>query len=192
MRLGTRSVSLSSERIERRIFYRLPWTGDADRNNDNGQLLVLRAQKILQSDVADASLLRGRIVVIGSSSPVAGDIQATPIGMMPGSLVLINAMSTLMRGEQLHDVGFAGTIGIELLLIAIVSVLFAVLPAATALVLALLLVVIGSVTVGFAALNSGVWIDSVLPALGVIVHEIVHRVQHYLHELKHAPYKHMR
>ncbi|HET9392516.1 MAG TPA: CHASE2 domain-containing protein [Candidatus Rubrimentiphilum sp.] len=192
LRLRSVTVSLSSNGIERRIFYRLPWPANADDSNDDGRLLVLKAGTILSHAASDASLLRGKVVVIGSSAAVAGDREATPLGIMPGSVVLINAISTLIRGDQLHDLGVVGTIGIELFLIVLVSYLFAVLPATPALVLSLAIVFAGTLTVGFAALNSGAWIDSVFPAVGVILHEAFHRARDYIHALKQTPYKHTR
>jgi len=56
-----------------------------------------------------------------------------------------------------------------------VSLLFLFLPANSALLLSLALIVLGSLTVGFVALNSGVWFDCVLPLGGVILHEVVAR-----------------
>jgi len=187
---GGVSVTLSNSGIDRRIFYRLPWTQDADDTNDGGRLIVLPARRILANTESDSSLVRGKIVVIGSSASVAGDSEATPLGMMPGSLVLINAMNTIARGDQLHETGFAGSMAIEVLLIVLVSFLFAVLPSAIALAISLVLLFAGTLTIGFIALNSGVWIDTVLPTLGVIAHEAVHRLRHYVHSLKHTPYKH--
>lgn len=47
----------------------------------------------------------GRVVVIGSSSALSRDRHATPVGDMPGSLIMINAIDQIARREVLREDG---------------------------------------------------------------------------------------
>ena len=47
--------------------------------------------------------LTGKIVVIGASYAAANDLHATPIGEMPGALVVINEMNALLEFGQIRE-----------------------------------------------------------------------------------------
>ena len=173
--LARSTLTLSESGLDRRVFFRIPWTRANERP---GLAVVLPAESIARDPRADAAILRGRIVVIGTSYAASGDLHMTPLGEMPGALVLINAINSLVRGDEIHDAGWGVTVGIELGLILVVSALFAALPAGIALCISLGLIVTGSLTIGFVAFNSGVWLDSVIPLSGVILHEVIARTRH--------------
>jgi hypothetical protein len=47
-----------------------------------------------------ASFFEDRLVIIGNSSPDAGDIHSTPLGSMPGMYVMGNSLQTILSGSQ--------------------------------------------------------------------------------------------
>ena len=201
LRLGTNVLALSGDEIEQRVFYsiapdRRAYSLPADQlamqpaNAGADQFVMLSAADIVGHPEARADLLRGRVVVIGGAS-LRDDVHPTPLGLMPGSLVLINAVDTLL-GRQIRTVGIWYTVLLEVLLITVVSLLFAALtpPAATA--LSLLAIGVCILTLGMALFDTGVWLDFVMPTLGVLGHEIIHAAHRRIESLRHDPFKHER
>jgi CHASE2 domain-containing sensor protein len=88
---------------DRLVHYSLRWNGPdwtssqvvvRDDARKRPLLSVLPAQRIL-SGAANAfedtgDLFKGAIVVVGASNIAAGDLQNTPVGDMPGAMVLLN------------------------------------------------------------------------------------------------------
>lgn len=102
-----------------RIVYSLPSSDvDVDRSTAAaGQQALVELQRKLNgvynrclaaslwdqnSACATPDLLRDRIVVLGSSAPYRGDWHYTPLGEMPGSLILVNAIRSAIVYGQSH------------------------------------------------------------------------------------------
>ena len=103
---------------------------------------VVPAGSITQDSSAGAAL-QDRIVVIGSSwDPL--DVHRTPIGEMPGSLVLINEVNSLEHGDVLREPGVMGRYALEIALILFVSLVFALVPPAYALVVVVAAIALGT------------------------------------------------
>ncbi len=68
--------------------------------------------------------LKGKIVIIGNSSPDMGDIHRTPVGSLPGMYIIGNAINTLSRGLQPKESGRWLTIHIELFVILLAAYMF--------------------------------------------------------------------
>jgi hypothetical protein len=186
LQIGRHPVALSENGGLRRVFYRIPWVPasvhftpppDAPRT-----LVPMSAEEITEKHGANSKRLAGKVVVIGTSTgeSESGDMHLTPLGAMPGSLVMINAINALLRGDEVIPANWFVTIAIEVVLILLISVLFTRFTAGPALFLSIVVVVFGSLTLGFRAFNSGVWIDSVVPLAGVILHELVARTHHHV------------
>jgi CHASE2 domain-containing sensor protein len=117
-----------------------------------------------------SALFDGRVVVIGQSYVEAGDQHYTPMGQMPGSLVLINAIDSMVRYPLIQPLSEWKTLPISLLLIIVVGYIFARWNSAwgplisTALALPILAIV------SFYLFTYGIWIDFVLPVVGILIH----------------------
>jgi len=66
-----------------------------------GQIPTVPFWKVLQGSVP-AEEIRGKIVLIGSTSEIAHDICPTPVGLMPGIVVIANGILTLLTGAFIH------------------------------------------------------------------------------------------
>jgi hypothetical protein len=168
------SIILTEHGLQRRIIYRIPW--DALHGVVSGPAVgaVLRADPISQGGLVDGSVLQDRIVVIGSSwDPL--DVHRTPIGEMPGTLVLINEVNSLEQGDVLAEPSVPARYALEIGLILFVSLVFALVPPAYALIVVVAAIAIGTLTLGLIAFNAGVWVDSVIPLIGVLLHEVISR-----------------
>jgi CHASE2 domain-containing sensor protein len=102
--------------------------------------------------------------------------------MMPGTLVLINAIQALVQNDSLRETPEALRIAVEGALILVLSALSLYLPVAAAVSVSILFVIVSALTFGFVFLNMGYWIDPVLPLLGIFMHNLfefgVHRFRH--------------
>jgi CHASE2 domain-containing sensor protein len=135
----------------------------------------------------DPAVAAGRIVVIGGSYLDNPDLHRTPLGLMPGTLILINAIQALVQNDSLRETPAALRIGIEGALILVLSALSVYLPAAAALIVSILFVIASALTFGFVFLNMGYWIDPVLPLLGIFMHNLFEfSVHRWRHRSKHA------
>jgi CHASE2 domain-containing sensor protein len=172
------TAAVTDEPLRRRIIYRIPLPGaDADRQAGP---VVVKASTITTNPLGMPSpppFFENRIVVIGSSFEEGGDADhPTPVGPMPGSFVLVNELNALLRHEDLKEAPLPVVLVVESVLILIISVLFAEYKPALAGRLALSTVVLASLTVGLFAFALGFWFDSVIPLIGVLIHEQVELV----------------
>jgi CHASE2 domain-containing sensor protein len=181
LRLGKATLTLAEDDISRRVSYRIPWKPNDP--NATAPAVTLPAGEITKNPQAVSTILAGRVVVIGASFTASRDIHMTPIGPMPGALVLINAIDSLLSGHNLNEPNWLLTLVIEFVLILIVSAFFAYLRPGWALTASLATILVGTLTVGFVAFNSGIWIDSVVPLLAVTAHEFIDRVHHHVSRL---------
>jgi hypothetical protein len=167
------SLVLTERGLQRRIVYRIPWDGPNETVRGSMLGAVVPAGSITQDSSAGA-VLQDRIVVIGSSwDPL--DVHRTPIGEMPGSLILINEVNSLERGDVLREPGVVGRYALEVALILFVSLVFALVPPAYASVVVVAGIAFGTLTLGLVAFNAGIWVDSVIPLAGVMLHEVISR-----------------
>jgi hypothetical protein len=184
--LGARQLNLVGGRINDRIIYKIPWTNDAVDPNQvdsvihQGQAVPLvthlSAGVITGSgSTFDPSILKNRIVVIGGSFAENRDTYLTPIGMMPGAMILINAMHSLLQYGQMERPSPWLLYGLELVLILIASVIFALTETFTAKLISGLVTLVLLLPLTFSFFKYGLWLDFALPLLGVQIHETVTR-----------------
>jgi len=116
------TLSTKPSDLEQRIFYKFhPSTSLA------GQLSRISARLITERDAGQPlsrEWVAGKIVVIGISFESGKDMHATPIGDMPGAVVVINQINALMEFGQFQEVSRSIRWTGLLLLIAIFSLSF--------------------------------------------------------------------
>jgi CHASE2 domain-containing sensor protein len=120
--LGKRLIlSAKPSDLEQRIFYKFQTTTSlADSFSHVPALLITeRTDQPLSPD-----LVAGKTVVIGSSYEAGKDLHETPIGEMPGAMVVINQINALMEFGQFQEVSRAIRWAGLLLLIVIFSLSF--------------------------------------------------------------------
>ena len=68
----------------------------------NAVIIILPAQRYAESPpVASLEVLKNSIVVIGGSYGEGRDVHLTPLGEMPGALIIINAIHTLLEHGEI-------------------------------------------------------------------------------------------
>jgi CHASE2 domain-containing sensor protein len=121
------TISTNHRSIQQRIMFRIPWLNDEiPPNNNNVPILtILSAQPYAESPLqASLKELNGGIVVIGGSYGRRGenDVHSTPIGDMPGALVIINAIHTLLQDMTIKPVSMWILFAIAIVFITVTTV----------------------------------------------------------------------
>lgn len=158
-------------------FFFVPPAANAEVQPTLSHRLVSRG--IASGAVNEHFSLRDKIVLIGVSSADAGDMHTTPVGRLPGLFVHGNAINTLVHAGQtqisakLHwwSEGF---------LIIVAAIIFALLPPGFAkLAVSLLLLSLLPIAYWY-FLQTGHFINIVLPLVGIGLHETTDRIKHSL------------
>ena len=188
LRIGERIIVLGEEG---RVLFDIPWRlpeGEArplvetTAGRRTPLLTVISADALLDAyeGPGPGGVLDGAVAVIGGSYSEGFDVHATPIGRMPGALILINAAHTALQFPQaaLYPPPLWQEWLLAGLLIAAVALFFTLLPLGAAMGLSLLLTLAVTLGANFSWLRAGVWVDVTLPVLGIVVHRWVGSIEH--------------
>ncbi len=170
-------IALTEEPFERRFFMRIGW----HRNGEAADVPEVGAESIAAGRAESArSLFADKIVFIGST--FGSDYHFTPLGRVPGVVVQMNELNSLLAGDWLREPSPAMHYTIEIALVVLLSALLAVLATGWALALTAALIALAAVTLGLAAFNLGIFVDSIVPFAGIFLHEFAHRAYHGVKE----------
>ena len=175
-------IEPSEEEIPERIIYSLRWPPDSGptrmvRLADGSTVpVLLRIPAGLASDTSqpiDARLLAGRVVVVGASDADSRDWYATPMGRMPGMMLIVNSIESLRRyGQYGKSPGVLRWLVVGGLLI-LTSVAYARYHPMVATLLITPLIYLAVLPLSFYVFTSGAWLDFTAPVLGVQLHELI-------------------
>jgi hypothetical protein len=127
------TMSTDHQNVQQRIMYRIPgYDTDASEspkyvvhdNNDVPILTVFSAQPYAESPSQESlEIMTGSIVVIGGSYNLGGanDVHPTPIGDMPGALVVINAIYSVLQEITIKPVSIWLWFAIAVVFIVIIT-----------------------------------------------------------------------
>jgi CHASE2 domain-containing sensor protein len=110
------------------------------------------------------------IAVIGASYQDSRDIHLTPLGEMPGSLVLVNAIDTLQTTGILQTSNPWLKVSIIVLIIIGASTAFALLSTLRASILMIALIALTMGPLSYWLLKQGIWLDFGAPIIGIYLH----------------------
>jgi len=167
---GDRSVRLDAHGVDQRVIYSY---SDAPREGTASPGLERISAAALLKHLPGASPepVRGRIVVIGASYDASRDRHETPVGSMPGALVLLNASKSLNQFGQIHGPSTRAVLLIEASLILLMAWFFSRFDSWWATLLTGSLIILILVPVSFWWFRYGVWIDLAAPILAMAVHQ---------------------
>lgn len=177
----------TGDEVSKRIIYRVRWQDDAialgpivrpPAIGPTPLVSVRPAKAVLDLPVATAATagagpgFANRIVIIGGSYADSGDWHRTPIGLMPGALLIVNAIEALILGGTPHEPGTVLSIAISLGFILGVSLLVSVFrPVIAAWLSSLLILVV--MLMSLPSFKSGVVLDLAVPSVGIFLHDIL-------------------
>lgn len=156
-------LSTKPTNLEHRIFYKYhPGSVQADWYSRVRASLVTDPQP---SRPLSTEWLMGKVVVIGASFATANDAHATPLGEMPGALVVVNEINALLEFGQIQEMGARTKWAVLLALIVAFSLSFSYFTKTWGTRVARLLVNAILVPVSLWFFQYGWWLDVVFPLL---------------------------
>lgn len=171
-----------SNDLSSRVIYTLPWKnkkGESYPPSKEGMLLLnpIPANSFLPNPQQYSELLKGSIVVIGGSYQDSRDIHPTPLGSMPGYLVLINSIFSLVRFGQLESMSFVKYLFIESSLILLISYIFARFNSLKSMLILIFAIIIILMPASIYFFRLGIWLSFLTPLLGVFLHQLIAYVE---------------
>ncbi|MBV9341124.1 MAG: CHASE2 domain-containing protein [Acidobacteria bacterium] len=179
-RLEISAANGEADDVGQRIVYAMRWEPNAPQAvNQRGQVNFeiydrVRAMEVVgKNPPRDPANVEDRVVVIGGSYEDGRDFYETPLGRMPGALIIINSIHSLTQYGQIQP----KTRFVEFLLgaagIVIVAAFFAWIHHLWAMLLSALVVLFLSGFVSFELFKSGQWLNFALPLLAIWVHNFL-------------------
>ena len=150
-------------------------------------LETMTAGMITENPAPPKASLRGAVVMVGASFADSRDLYPTPFGTMPGALIIINALNSLMQHGQLHPPATWALFVVGTLLIALMAYIVAVAQSVWRLLLWTSILLILIVPMSFFAFQHGVWLNFVMPLLAVQLHCLARRFEDSFRRPKGAP-----
>lgn len=170
-------LTLRDDELGRRILYAFPWKlkeGEARqtipwRGHADYPLLTVRSAYSLseQQENAAAAQWEGQIVVIGASFADSRDGFMTPLGEMPGALVLINTLQSLLQHGETHAPPLWLMLIAESVVVLLLSIIFAYFSSFWGVIVSGAVVIFGMVPASFILFKEGVWLNFALPVVVV-------------------------
>ena len=155
------------ERIGERIIYTLPW-----KSGSTAELFYRPAHKITEAKRKSSdSAVKGRIVMIGASYRDSRDHYQTPLGEMPGALIIVNAIKSLHLFGQIEPPPFLIKWMLELALITLMSWAFARFSSLPGAMISGVVMIAIFLPASFYLFKYGLWIDFAVPLLGIQCHQ---------------------
>ena len=175
-------VPLDDRSLISRMRFRFDWShnryGDFSSSIVGGRtertLVVIPAMLALQYPLEKAeNTLRGAIVLIGNTHYDSTDMHITPLGEMPGVLLVANAIYSLLNNGVMKQPHMAVVMVIEIVLILLLAALFTWVSTRYTLWVGLPLGLLLLFLVAVGLFYFGVWFDYVTPLFGPITHQLI-------------------
>jgi hypothetical protein len=170
---GTSNLEAHDEfELANRIFFKFHFPPDPS------QVRVIPAIRLLEP-VRNENGFAGGLVVIGQSFEAARDQHATPLGVMPGAMVLVNSLDSMLDLKLLRPPGEVCKYLFELGSIILIGYVFARFDSFIATLVILITFVPLLLVLNYQLLRWSVWLDVSLPLLGIFAHRIIAGLEEY-------------
>lgn len=174
------SLHAKPDEVAQRILYTQPWRlkpGQArptflSQNGTESPALSIRSALPIGRQAVDSAWLAGRVVVIGASFTESRDRYATPLGQMPGPLVLVNSIQSLYQYGEFTPPPLGVKLLIEAALIVVMSITFAYFNSFWGMVLSGGFIFTMLLPISFMLFRYGVWLDFAIPLIAVQLHQM--------------------
>ncbi|GEM_PF-1158707 len=181
--LHYRALDSHSHGIGERLIYSQPWP---PQTQEVLKIPALTAEGCAAKPAdCDAELLRGRIVVIGSSHQASHDLHHTPLGDMPGMMVIVNAIKSFHQFGQTSTPPSWVKWLLEAALILLMAWAFARFNSMSGALVSGGLIILVLAPVSFYLFKFGVWVDFAIPIIGMQLHQMVAQYEEEVHLRRH-------
>jgi CHASE2 domain-containing sensor protein len=195
LNIGNWKLNVGGSRTSQRILYGIPWKpggGGIGQLVDlpGGQAPILyhfEAERVLAAVPPPADAVKGRVVVIGASFAESRDIHGTPLGEMPGAMILINSIHSLSQYEELQPPSCMTEYGLLIVLLFLMSLLFAGSHHFWAMLVSGALVIFLLVPLSVWFFQHGRWLDYAIPLVVVQLHNMTAECEEALEVRKRRP-----
>ncbi|OKO78791.1 hypothetical protein AC630_18305 [Bradyrhizobium sp. AS23.2] len=191
------AISVDHLDVSSRVLYRADWNasrialgGDIVSTDGQTPLVAVRPAGLVSSGDSTSPVpgLDGRIAVIGGSFADSGDWYSTPLGRMPGAMLLINAIEALTINGTPREPNVVEAIAISFVIIVMTSVLAAFFRPIVAAPLAaggIFLIMLISLPL----FRSGVVVNLAVPAVGAAFYDLGATLVEKYHQLRSLGWK---
>ncbi|MBV6447143.1 tetratricopeptide repeat protein [Nitrosomonas sp.] len=121
-----RPIELAAQGVQQRLIYSIP--DPSAKRIKEARFTLIPAWLITEKDEQTPNsdeLINDKIVIIGASYPDSRDLHQTPVGEMPGALVIMNAIQSLFEYGQMKEPPILIILIIEIMLILLMAWAFA-------------------------------------------------------------------
>jgi hypothetical protein len=186
------NIEIDNSDVNRRVLYRVEWRSHAvslgqDVRTADGQtpLVAVRPASLVLAGDERAPIpgLGGKFVVIGGSFADSGDWYDTPLGRMPGAVLLINAIQALTLSGTPREPSTLETLLISSVIILMTSILAAFFrpivagPLAGAGIFLIMLI-------SLPRFQSGVVLNLAIPAVGAAAHDLFFKIVEQVRQIR--------
>lgn len=182
LHLAGMSLKLNKDELGQRILFAFPWKlkeGEARQAIRWGAqaeypLLTVKPAFLITEGpaVQPATDWRGQIVVIGASFADSRDLFMTPVGEMPGALLLINTLQSLLQYGETHTPPLWLMLMVEVMIILVLSIVFVYVSSFWGVVLSGAFVIFIMFPLSFFFFQDGIWLNFALPVVFVQMLEL--------------------
>lgn len=194
--IGRVGLNKNKEPLSQRIYFNLAWQKEnaeayayteSKRELLNGDVEFIREPLLTEipasvldnpSASIDTRLFDNKNIIIGASHQDSADVHGTPLGFMPGSLIIVNAVNSLQTKGELASPSLITTLMIELVLLVMISVAFAILTPSAAFFLSTSFIIFILLPITYWVFRDGIWLDFALPLFAVQMHQLVSSAEH--------------
>jgi len=173
-----------------RLIYTIQWPKLSLGGEDGGgaayeahDLNTIPAAFVTDRNYKGYDEVSGRVTIIGASYEASHDLHLTPLGLMPGSLIIINAVKSLSLFQQISQPSLYLRLPLLLGFVLMISVVFSYVNNFLKLIVVVPLVLLAFVPISFWLFKYGVWFDFGLLLLAI---KLQHSLMDYfeIRELK--------
>lgn len=147
------------------------------------QLLLENAEEIPKPKFAN------RIVLIGGSHADSPDFHMTPLGMMPGALIVANTIVSIVQVGEADSVSKLVKVAVACGLIILMSLCFFKFSSFLGMLISGGVIILVLVPLSFYYFRQGMWLDFALPLLAVQIHEIVAEIEEAISKARSSNHK---
>ena len=167
---------LRPTRLSRRILYTIPWYLNRGYTlppvSGLRNLITIMSANIVLNNRASDKPLRDSITIIGGSYIEGRDWHATPLGWMPGMLVLVNSIQSLLQYGVLHPPSNWWILLFATILIVLTSLLLIKYGKLWGAIYSAFLI-IALIPLSFVLFKYGIWLSFAIPWAAVQLRQVI-------------------
>ncbi len=172
IKIGKLTVNTGQHGIQQRIMFSIPWKIHNNKNikyslkDKTGKTIIsiFPAKEFAKLPLtANLEALKNSIVVIGGSYSGGHDIHLTPLDEMPGALIIINAIHTLLEYGELQPLPNWLKILIYFALLVLSCLVLARFGYGRGLIIPFILIFVVLILSSIFLFHYGIWLDFMLP-----------------------------